>query len=103
MDLELPKISVRQMRATYAALYALGTVITEKGLLVKDLTSGLARHIDAATFNGLIKQLEAWRIALVVHSDLGDVLIRGPEYDDGMERIRLAGQEIRDQDPPLRP
>lgn len=86
-----PLPTPRQLKATYAALYALGEAIPEGGIDSGVLFMALQRQLDLPTFNGLVDTLVRGKIA----SKRGKVLDRGPEFADGLERLRLAGQGIR--------
>jgi hypothetical protein len=85
-----------RLKATYAALYALGATIPADGISVALLSSTLAKHLDADTFTGLLHELDRRRIVriLVPAAEGAPVLIeRGPEYKDGLERVRLASEK----------
>lgn len=83
------------LRATYAALYALGTTIPPQGMAYDDLRSTLGAHLDKDTFHGLICELQRRKVVAAFPPGRARLVLRGPEYHDALERLRLAGESLK--------
>lgn len=84
-----------KLRATYAALCAVGSVIPHRGIEVSELRRALAPHLDEETLEGLVRELGRRKIVSIPLKDPA-ILVRGSEYMEGLERLRLACDSLRE-------
>ncbi len=86
----------RHVKATYAALYAMGSAIPKEGISSIRLATDLAKHLDSETLQGLLLELERRRIVrIMLDQAYPPFIFREQEYIDGLERLRLAAEQIR--------
>lgn len=95
----IPTQRKKHLLATYAALYAVGKAIPGEGVTVVGFAGALAGRLPVATIRGLMLSLCKMKVADVSGLNLS----RGPEWKDGLERIRLASEEIKAGREPLIP
>lgn len=58
--------------------------------------AGLANHLSPEVFKGLVRELENMKLIKSVRAPAGTTaLMRGPEYADGLEKLRLLGENLR--------
>jgi hypothetical protein len=93
MDAPAPK--KHHVRATLAALYALGTTVPEEGIALEELRTRLASHLEEKTFHGLLEELQRRKVLTLALIRDQRTLLRGPEYTDGLERLRLTAEQMK--------
>lgn len=93
----LPTPNRKHLAATYAALYQMAKFIPAPGIGLEILAAIAveSKKLDRPTFDGLISELERRRVVAIVPRGPELVLMRGREYADGLERLRLVGENFR--------
>lgn len=89
-----PTPQKNHLRATYAALYSVAAAVPEAGVGLNVMAESLGHHLDRRTFDGLVSELERRKVLDLVPRGFEVVLMRGREYVDGLERLRLVAESF---------